>query len=89
MDNDTKGKIKNHIARNYGIEPEQAERLLEELPQLFPLTASEYICQRHLALQQLGFKNSEIYRKIGTELEGMVFSAGSMSERQIRRIIYG
>ena len=86
---DETSRIKSYIIRNFGIEAEQADKLVDELPALFSFTVDEYVRTRHLELQRQGLKNREIYSKIKQELGRLVFSAGNLSERQIRRIIYG
>jgi hypothetical protein len=89
MISDEKKKIAAYISRNYGLDATQAQKLVEELPLLFDFTVEHYIRNRHLSLQQQGQKNCGIYKTIAGELGSMVFSAEQLSERQIRRIIYG
>lgn len=48
-----------------------------------------YVRRRHAQLKTLGAKNSVIFARLATELEGRVFAAPELSERQLRRIVYG
>ena len=49
----------------------------------------DYVRRRHAELKSGGAKNSEIFTRLAAELEGRVFAAPELSERQLRRIVYG
>ena len=55
----------------------------------FDVSVDAYVVQRHRALKDAGHKNASIYRLIAEELRSRRFPAPTLSERQIRRLIYG
>ena len=73
----------------YGLNPSLAERIVEEVFHSCSDTVEEWVRSRHIRLQRQGLKNEAIYRRIAAELPSRRFSAGQLSARQIRRLIYG
>lgn len=69
--------------------PQDAEHLVQEVLHFFGDTAEEFIVRRHRDLQQEGLSNAEIYTRITDELSTRRFRSPPLSERQIRRVIYG
>jgi hypothetical protein len=55
----------------------------------FMLTPEEYVTNRHSELQARGLDNTGIFRVLRTELAELRFKAPSLSDRQLRRRIYG
>ncbi len=49
----------------------------------------EYVRRRHAQLKTYGAKNPEIFARIADELPGRVVAAPALTERQLRRIVYG
>jgi hypothetical protein len=45
--------------------------------------------RRHRELQAAGRTNAEIFGRIAAELAGRPVAAPALSERQLRRIVYG
>ncbi len=82
-------EFRRHITSNYGIAESDFERLHEEFLSYFGRTLEEYVLQRHAELQMAGKKNPEIYRLIKEEATARRFGVTGLSERMIRRIIYG
>jgi hypothetical protein len=52
-------------------------------------SAEEFVRRRHRALQAAGLANPEIYLRLAAELSARRFRAPALTERQIRRMIYG
>jgi hypothetical protein len=52
-----------------------------------PVTA--YVRRRHTELRTYGVGNPEIFARIGEELRHRVVAAPELSERQLRRLVYG
>ena len=77
------------LTGSVGLTQAQAERALEELLDAMGETVDAFISRRHDELQRHGFTNREIYAEIARELETRRFRAPQLSERQIRRRIYG
>ena len=78
-----------HLASRQGISLPAAEGLLSEILAYFSEGRNDYIRRRHRELQDSGMNNRAIYRNVARELEDRRFPAEAVSERQIRRIIYG
>ena len=82
-------EFKRYVVGSYGMTEGAFDKLYEEFLACFGQTLEEYVAVRHTALQRAGRKNAEIYRLIGEETRGMRFAAPPLTERQIRRLIYG
>jgi 23S rRNA G2069 N7-methylase RlmK/C1962 C5-methylase RlmI len=81
--------FQHYILSMYRISQDEFSRLLEDIMEFFNLTLDDYVRLRHLQLQNQGVKNQEIYNRISQELEQRRFKAPELSERQIRRMVYG
>jgi hypothetical protein len=77
------------IARTYSLNPELVRRLEEEFRALSSQTLEEFVLVRHRELQKLGLRNEAIYRQLQAECELRRYRSPALSERQVRRIIYG
>ena len=81
--------LKARLVDAYGIEPFQAERILEDILMAYDQGVEEWIRSQHIRLQRQGLRNEEIYRFLADSLPGRRFTAPPLSVRQIRRLIYG
>jgi hypothetical protein len=77
-----------HLERS-GIPRDQASRLVAEVLAYFSETPEEFVRRRHRELQRDGVANAESFAVIARELAGRRVAGPILSERQIRRIIYG
>ena len=82
-------RLRDHLRRNYGLQDSVARQIWQDLLAFFTDDPEEYIRRRHLELQDQGLKNDEIYSILGKEVRTMLFPGPKLSDRQIRRIIYG
>ncbi len=89
MDQPTPSVLIRHLCQTTALPPQEAERLVQEVLHFFGDTAEEFIVRRHRDLQQEGLPNAEIYTQITEELSSRRFRSPPLSERQIRRVIYG
>lgn len=83
------GELIAYLARSSRLSPSEASRLVQEVLEFMNETPEEFIRRRHLQLQTQGLANSQIFRELATELRARRFRAPELSERQIRRVIYG
>jgi len=81
--------FQHYILSMYRISQDEFSRLLEDIMEFFNLTLEDYVRLRHLQLQNQGVKNQEIYSRICQEVSQRRFKAPELSERQIRRMVYG
>jgi hypothetical protein len=78
-----------YLVRTTPLSQGQATRVVEDVLALLNETPDAFVRRRHLALQAEGLANAEIFARLLAELEQLRFRAPELSERQIRRIIYG
>ena len=83
------GDLVRHIAVSTGLPETTASRVVADIAAYFGETAEEFVRRRHGELRDKQRKNSEIWPQITAELAGRRFRAPEMSERQLRRIVYG
>ena len=79
----------DRLVHIYGLHRPQARRIVEEVVSFYGETPEAFVARRHRELQAEGMRNRAIYSRVATELEGWRFRAPRLSERQIRRIVYG
>lgn len=78
-----------HVAATTGLTPAEATRVIGDVVAYFATPVEEVVRRRHAELQTYGAKNPEIFAQIAAELESRVVAAPRLTERQLRRIVYG
>ena len=79
----------NHLVQHSVLDRHDATRLVREVLLYFDEAPETFIKRRHAELQRQGLANPESFRQITGELQQRRFAAPLLTERQIRRIIYG
>ena len=79
----------DHLVRSGGMRRPEARRIVEEVVSFYDETPAAFVVRRHRELQAEGMRNRAIYSRVAEEMEGWRFRAPRLSERQIRRIVYG
>jgi len=80
----------NHLCHGSGLTPSEARKIVDEVIAFFAETPEDFVRRRHLEIkQELGLSNAQIFQRIEAELVQLVFAAPALTQRQIRRIIYG
>jgi hypothetical protein len=82
-------ELLEHLERTTRLTRAEAERVVAEVLEYFAEPLEEFVTRRHAELQGDELKNPEIFARIGAELRGRRFAAPELSERQIRRMVYG
>jgi hypothetical protein len=77
------------IAVSTGLSPAEAARVVEDVVAFHAEPVEEYVRRRHAHLKTYGARNQEIFSRIADELAGRVVAAPRLTERQLRRIVYG
>jgi hypothetical protein len=72
-----------------GVARGQAARLVDEVLAYFSETPEEFVRRRHRELQAQGVANAVSFAAIAAELVQRLVAGPKLSERQIRRVIYG
>lgn len=79
----------SRIASSTGLAPREAARVIDDVVAYYAEPTEAFVRRRHDELQTYGMKNAAIFAQISTELTGRVVAAPALSERQLRRIVYG
>lgn len=79
----------NYLIRLTGLPASHCERLVQDVLAQFHETVDQFVQRRHLELKTRGYKNPAIYEQVLAEVAVRRFVAQALSERQIRRLIYG
>lgn len=77
------------VAESTGLSPSEAARVVQDVLAWYSEPLEDYVRRRHQALQTYGKRNPEIFATIADELRGRAVAAPELSERQLRRIVYG
>ena len=78
-----------HVMAGSGLSAREAARLIEDVLAWYREPLEDLVRRRHRELKLVGRRNEAIYPQIAAELSGRVVAAPPLTERQIRRIIYG
>ena len=79
----------SHVVATTSLTPGEAARVIEDVIAFHAQPVEVYVRERHARLQAYGAKNPEIFARIAEELRDRVVAAPDLSERQLRRIVYG
>ena len=85
----TDPELVERIAASTGLSATEAARVIEDVVAFHAEPVESYVRRRHASLKAYGAKNPEIFAAIAAELADRVVAAPTLSERQLRRIIYG
>ena len=77
------------VVASTGLTPAEATRVVEDVVAFHAETLEEYVRRRHAQLQTYGARNPEIFARIAEELTTRVVAPPALTERQLRRIVYG
>jgi hypothetical protein len=77
------------VAASTGLSTTEAARVVDDVLAFHRESVEEYVRRRHAHLQTYGAKNAEIFATVAAELRGRLVAAPDLSERQLRRIVYG
>lgn len=78
-----------HVVATTSLTPGEAARVVEDVIAFHAQPLEDYVRARHASLKTYGARNPEIFARIAEELAQRVVAAPELSERQLRRIIYG
>ena len=78
-----------HVVATTSLTPGEAARVVEDVIAFHAQPVEDYVRARHASLRTYGAKNPEIFARIAEELSHRVVAAPDLSERQLRRIVYG
>lgn len=83
------GELVQRIVSSTDLTPAEAARVIDDVLAYYRESVEDYVRRRHAHLQTYGAKNPEIFPAIAAELRGRLVEAPELSERQLRRLVYG
>ena len=78
-----------HVSATTGLTEAEATRVIEDVVAFLAEPVEDFVRRRHAELKTHGAKNPEIFARIADELAARVVAAPELTERQLRRIVYG
>ena len=81
--------LARYLAASTGLPQSIAVRVIADVTTYFSETVEEFVQRRHAELQRTQRKNDEIWPVIAAELRQRRFPAPSLSDRRLRRLVYG
>ena len=85
----TDNELVRHVMASTGLPEATAVRVIADVTAYFTETVEDYVRRRHGELRGRHLKNGDIWPQIAAELGYRRFGAPELSERQLRRIVYG
>jgi hypothetical protein len=83
------GDLVRHVAASTGLPEATATRVVADVKAYFSETVEAYVRRRHAELKDKNWKNDEIWPLLAAELTARRFGAPELTERQLRRTVYG
>ncbi|HEV7210067.1 MAG TPA: hypothetical protein VGN54_15170 [Mycobacteriales bacterium] len=78
-----------HVAGSTGLATATAARVVADVLSYLDEGVEDFVRRRHRELQQRDHSNAEIWVLLTAELDQRRFRAPALTERQLRRIVYG
>jgi hypothetical protein len=78
-----------HLERMTRLTRSEAERVVAEVLEYFSESLEQFVARRHAELQSEELRNADIFARVAAEARQRRFAAPRLSERQIRRMVYG
>src|SRR5512142_3188727 len=78
-----------HVTVSTGLPYATAARVVADVLAYYGETAEDFVRRRHHELRLRQVKNADIWMAIAAELTVRRFAAPALSQRQLRRIVYG
>lgn len=82
-------ELVDQLVASTGLTPAEAARVVEDVVAFHAEPVEDYVRRRHAHLQTYGARNAEIFARLAEELAHRVVAAPRLTERQLRRIVYG
>jgi hypothetical protein len=79
----------DRVAGSTGLSTSEAARVVEDVLAWYREPVEAFVRRRHAHYQLYGKRNPEIFGLIAGELADRLVAAPPLSERQLRRIVYG
>jgi hypothetical protein len=77
------------VSASTGLPASAAGRLVADVLAFYAEPLEDFVRRRHSELRTYGAKNPQIFARIAEELSARPVAAPRLTERQLRRVIYG
>ena len=81
--------LARYLAASTGLPQSIAMRVIADVTTYFSETVEEFVRRRHAELRRGQRTNDEIWPLIAAELGARRFAAPELTDRQLRRMVYG
>lgn len=78
-----------HLAAALGVDRSEARRVVDDVLAYYREPVEQYVRRRHAECKLRGLHNAQIYPMLVRELDHRLVAPPRLSERQVRRIVYG
>lgn len=78
-----------HLHAVTGLEESTVAKIVADIHTWYGQELAEWLRSRHAELQRQGLRNRDIYRLLQNEATEILIRPPALTERQIRRAIYG
>jgi hypothetical protein len=82
-------ELVDRVAGSTGLTVAEAARVVDDVIAWYREPVEDFVRRRHAHHHLHGRHNAEIFALIADELSGRLVAAPSLSQRQLRRIVYG
>jgi hypothetical protein len=79
----------DHLQRSTPLRRDEARRVVEDVLAAYGEDVEGFVRRRHRELKRAGLRNPEAFTRIGDELQERRVAPPKLTERQVRRVIYG
>lgn len=86
---DVDPRLLRHVMAGTGLSAAEAARVVEDVVAFHAEPVEDYVRRRHAEMRTYGARNEQIFARLRAELASRVVAAPDLSERQLRRIVYG
>ena len=78
-----------HLVATTGLPESEVVRIVGDVLAFHAESVETLVRRRHAELKTYGAKNDQIFPLLAAELQARVVAAPALTERQLRRIVYG
>jgi hypothetical protein len=89
QDRGVDAELISRVSASTGLSTGEAARVVTDIIGWYREPVEIYVRRRHAHLRMNGNRNDEIFALIAAELAERLVAAPDLSERQLRRIVYG
>jgi len=89
MDETYPQDLVRYVAASTGLDEATATRVVADVVAYYGQTVEEFVRRRHNELKDLNKRNDDIWPRLAAEVSDRRFRVDELTERQLRRIVYG